>query len=121
LSDNLAQEYADSMWQSIYDDVNNGTPFGIREDEDGYGDAGEELTAYDYLQDALEIRYTVNSQRQYLGARILVGYGGPNVWIDTNTYALEVHWGSSSAKRYLSSQFIDALDVALEELWEMGA
>lgn len=119
MSDNLAQEYADSMWQSIRDDVEKGTPFGIREEDDGYGDAGEELTAYDYLQDVLDIRYTVNSAREYLGARILVGYGGPNVWIDTNTNALEVYWGQT-ATRYLPSEFIEQLDVALEELWDMG-
>lgn len=119
MSANLAQEYADRMWQDIRDNVENGTPFGIREEDDGYGDEGDELTAYDYLQDALDIRYTVNAAREYLGARILVGYGGPNVWIDTNTNALEVYWGQT-ATRYLPSEFIEQLDVALEELWDMG-
>jgi hypothetical protein len=119
MSDNLAQEYADSMWQGITDDLENGTPFGIREEDDGYGDAGEELTAYDYLQDVLDIKYTVNSAREYLGARICIGYGGPNVWIDTNTNALEVYWGQT-VTRYLRSEFINALDEALEELWDMG-
>jgi hypothetical protein len=119
MSDNLAQEYADSMWRAITDDLENGTVFGIREEDDAYGDAGEELTAYDYLQDALDIRYTVNAQREYLGARVLVAYGGPNVWIDTNTNALEVYWGNT-ATRYLRSEFINALDEALEELWDMG-
>lgn len=121
MSDNLAQEYADSMWQSIRDDVENGTPFGEDTDafENGETESPEELTAYDYLEDVLDIRYTVNSAREYLGARILVGYGGPNVWIDTNTNALEVYWGQT-ATRYLPSEFIEQLDVALEELWNMG-
>ena len=119
MSDNLAKEYADSIWQGINDDLENGTTFGIREEDDGYGDAGEELTAYDYLQDALDIKYTVNSAREYLGARVLITYGGPNTWIDTNTNALEVYWGDK-ATRYLPSGFINALDEALEELWNMG-
>ena len=121
MSDNLAQQYADSMWQSIRDDVEKGTPFGEDMDafENGETESPEELTAYDYLEDVLDIRYTVNSAREYLGARILVGYGGPNVWIDTNTNALEVYWGQT-ATRYLPSEFIDALDTALEELWDMG-
>lgn len=121
MSDNLAQQYADSMWQSIRDDVEKGTPFGEDTDafENGETESPQELTAYDYLQDVLDIRYTVNSAREYLGARILVGYGGPNVWIDTNTNALEVYWGQT-ATRYLPSEFIEQLDVALEELWNMG-
>ena len=121
MSDNLAQEYADSMWQSITDNLENGTPFGedMEAFENGETESPQELTAYDYLEDVLDIKYTVNSAREYCGARICIGWGGPNVWIDTNTNALEVYWGDT-ATRYLRSEFIDALDEALEELWNMG-
>jgi hypothetical protein len=49
-------------------------------------DCGEELgtmSGFDYLTDALDIEYIVNGSRELLGARVLVCFGGPNVWVDT--------------------------------------
>lgn len=120
MSDNLAEEYADSMASRIRQDTSDGYPFGKREDEvDDYSGEPVELSAYDWLEDALDIIYSVDADRSYRGARVCIGYGGPNVWVDTNTNALEVYWGGR-ATRYLPSQFIDYLDEALEELWNMG-
>jgi hypothetical protein len=117
---NLAKEYADSLVSEIRDNTREGYPFGKSEDEvDDYSGEPVELSAYDYLQDVLSIIYSVDADRSYRGARILIGYGGPNVWIDTNTNALEVYWGET-VTRYLPSEFIDYLDEALEELWNMG-
>jgi hypothetical protein len=111
MSDSLAIDYAESVAQGIRDNVNAGNVFGLDPD------TGEELNAYDYLQDALDIVYSVGGDRSYRGARILVGFGGPNVWVDTNTNALEVYWGDSVV-RYLPGEFIDQLDAALAEIWE---
>lgn len=116
----LAKDYAESVAQGIRDNVESGYPFGKDEEREQYGEPVE-LSAYDYLEDALDIVYSVDSQRNYRGARILVGFGGPNVYIDTNTSALEVYWGSDTATRYLPASFINELDNALQELWEMGA
>lgn len=85
----------------------------------GFGDElsydGEEMSAFDYLQDALDIEYIVNSKREYLGARVLVAFGGPNIWINTRTKKVEGYWWSESA----SASFDDGigLDDALETLW----
>lgn len=120
MSDKLAEEYAERMASEIRERTREGYPFGMSdEDTDDYSGEPEPLTAYDYLADVLNIIYSVDGDRSYRGARILIGYGGPNVWIDTNTNALEVYWGET-ATRYLPSQFIDHLDEALEELWNMG-
>lgn len=116
----LAKEHAESVAQGIRDNVESGYPFGKDEEREQYGEQAE-LSAYDYLEDALDIVYSVDSNRVYRGARVLVSWGGPNVYIDTNTNALEVYWGSDTATRYLPAAFIDALDEALLELWEMGA
>jgi hypothetical protein len=71
--------------------------------------------AFDYLQDALDIEYIVNSKREYLGARVLVAFGGPNIWINTRTKKVEGYWWNESA----SASFDDGIDLdsALEELW----
>lgn len=76
-----------------------------------------EFSAYDYLQDALDIEYIVNSKGEYLGARVLVAFGGPNTWINTRTGMVDGYWCSDSA----SVPFKDnlGLDDALAELWDI--
>jgi hypothetical protein len=74
-----------------------------------------EFSAFDYLEDALDIEYTFNSQGQYLGARVLVAFGGPNIWVNTRTGTVEGQWWGDSA----TASFTDSLglDDALRELW----
>jgi hypothetical protein len=53
---------------------------------------GDERSAFDYIKDALDIEYTISSAGDYLGARILVAFGGPNIWINTRTNVVEGYW-----------------------------
>jgi len=51
-----------------------------------------------YLQDALDINYLVSSDLKVMqGARILVAFGGPNIWVDTTKGLVEGYWGGDSA------------------------
>lgn len=86
----------------------------------GFGDDdlnydGEEMSAFDYLQDALDIEYIVNGKGEYLGARVLVAFGGPNIWINTRTGTVEGAWWSDRAEASFKDNI--GLDEALEELW----
>lgn len=77
---------------------------------------GEAMSGFDYLQDALDIQYIVNGKREYLGARVLVAFGGPNIWINTQTKTVEGYWwGDSFSATYQSDAF--DLDDCLETLW----
>jgi len=79
-------------------------------------DDGDECSAFDYLQDALDIEYIVASDRKtLLGARVLVAFGGPNIWVNTRTNTVEGHWWGESA----SATFEDSIGLqdALEELF----
>lgn len=86
---------------------------------EGFGDEvnddGEPLTAFDYLQDALDIEYIVSSRKEYLGARVLVAFGGPNIWVNTRTNQVEGYWWGDKA----TASFTDniGLDDALSELF----
>jgi hypothetical protein len=76
---------------------------------------GEPLSAFDYLQDALDIEYIVSSKKEYLGARVLVAFGGPNIWVNTRTKTVEGYWWGDKA----AASFDDGigLDDALEDLY----
>lgn len=75
---------------------------------------------FEYLEDALEIEYTMNSAGEYRGARVAITLGGPNAWIDTRAGELVVYWGSDTAREWLPGSFIEQLDNTLEEYFEMA-
>lgn len=102
---NHVQSIADNLTNPPWDEWNEGR------DIDNEG----EFSAFDYLQDALDIEYIVNGKGEYLGARVLVAFGGPNIWIDTRRFVVDGYWWSDKA----SAPFIDnlGLDDALSELW----
>lgn len=116
-----ADKYADEIVAQIEADTAKGTPFGVAEEDFGDLNEGDELTALDWLEDALDIQYTVGSQRNYIGARVLIAFGGPNAWVNTVTGYLEVAWWSAPTHRKLPIEFLQQLDAALEELWESGS
>ena len=72
--------------------------------------------AYDYLEDVLDIQYIISSDKKYLGARVLVAFGGPNIWINTQTKTVEGYWWNDTCH---ISYPIDSLglDEYLEELY----
>lgn len=114
IKENMAQDYAHSLSQTIWENVEAGVPFGRNED------TGEELTAYDWLEDTLDILYIVTSRRQYRGAQIQLTWGGPNAWLETDNKRIVTAWGSDRGVAYLPDAFLDQLDEALSELWEMN-
>lgn len=112
---NLAADYADSVAAGIADDVAKGYPFGYDEDRVNYGEEAE-LTAWDWLGDVLDIEYRVGSDGEYRSAKVLIGFGGPNVWVDTATCSLVVYWDTRE-ERDLPLSFCEELDDVLAEMW----
>lgn len=71
----------------------------------------------DYLSDVLDIEYYVASDRETInGARLLVAFGGPNIWIDTRFKRVEGYWWS---EKFIASYSHDeiGLDEAVETLF----
>lgn len=75
------------------------------------------ISGYDYLSDSLDIEYTISSNGEYLGARILVAFGGPNIWINTRSCKVEGYWWGDEA----TAGYTDEMDLhsTCEELWDM--
>lgn len=76
----------------------------------------DEQSAFDYLQDALDIQYIVDSKKEYLGTRILVTFGGPNIWINTQYNRVEGHWGSDESTWSYKDEL--GIDDACRDLFE---
>jgi hypothetical protein len=104
----MSKEIRDHVEQ-IIKNLENGFPDELGQDDEPY-------SAFDYLSDVLDIEYIVNSKKEYLGARVLVAFGGPNIWINTRTKQVEGYWWGDS---YIMSYYSDAMDLdsALSELY----
>lgn len=94
----------------------NGHDESWKADIDLDGRSIDEIDAYDYLSDVLDIEYIVTSKSEYLGARVLVAFGGPNIWINTRTKQVEGYWWGDKCIRSYEDQL--GLDEVLEEFWE---
>lgn len=117
--------------RSIADVIESGLPYSgecrecgeyVDEDNDGVcPECGHEhgiMDGYDYMSDALDIEYIVRADHTYLGARVQVTSGGPNIWIDTRTKTVEGHWWGETARASYSEDAM-GIDDALAEMWEM--
>lgn len=82
-------------------------------------DEAEQLTLYDYFENALDIEYTVRAHdKQITGCRIMVACGGPNVYVNTNSGKVELYWWNEYAECYMSRQAIDYINDFAQELFE---
>jgi hypothetical protein len=79
---------------------------GIDHEENGC-EPDDMISAFDWLQDALDMEFTISSDGEFLGARILVAFGGPNIWVDTRWNKVEGSWWTDSA----SAGFFDSMDI----------
>jgi hypothetical protein len=75
----------------------------------------EQLNLYDWAEDILDIEYRCNSRKEYGSVRILVAYGGPNIYIDTASESVELYWGTDRASYDIGRDTAAALDEWAEE------
>ncbi len=71
------------MCKNIADEITAGNPGGK-----------DSKTASAWMEDTYGIRYLVDQDKQYLGAKIMVAGGGPTIWVDTWTKEVEGYWGA---------------------------
>ena len=70
----------------------------------------EMVRFYDYFENALDIDYIVNSSKEYKACRIMVAFGGPNIYVNTWDRKVELYWWTDHAEFYLGSDVCDAID-----------
>lgn len=79
---------------------------------------GESSSLFDYFADALDVEYTIDSRGEYLGARVYVTLGGPNVWVDTRRGEVGGAWGTDRESVWLPSEICDEIDSIFCEAYE---
>lgn len=76
----------------------------------------EDVGAYEWLKDALDIRYIVGQDGKLISGQVLVAFGGPNIWVNFDDGEVVGYWGGDKVR----VPFTDNLGVedALEESYE---
>lgn len=69
----------------------------------------------DYFDDILDVNYLINSDMSYKAVKICVGWGGPNIYIDTESDRVVGYWGFKTAYYPLSYDTVCAIDAYWEE------
>lgn len=77
----------------------------------------EPQSLFDYFEDALDIEYRVGSDKEYRSCRILIAYGGPNIYIDTKSGKVELYWWNEEGEAFIDDEVIEAIDELMEELY----
>lgn len=79
------------------------------------GRAGE-AGAYEIIEDALDLEFTIDSHGRYRGSTALMAVGGPTIWIDTRTERVHGSWGADQ----MSRGYDDTVDLggALEDYYD---
>ena len=81
-------------------------------------DEFEQLDIYDFFEDVYDIEYRVGSDKALRSVQIMVAFGGPNIYIDTASKKVELHWWCDYAYYPLSSNAVAAIDEWAEELYQ---
>ena len=111
MKDNELFEYVKRIRDEL-EAVYNGTTDELNED-------GEPETMYDYFSDPLDYEYTINSRGEYIGVRVYITLGGPNVWVDTRRGEIAGAWGTDRADIWLPSEIAEEIDNIFSEYYEM--
>ena len=78
----------------------------------------EQLGIRDYMEDVLDIEYRVSGRMELRSVQIMVACGGPNIYIDTGSKAVELYWWADRACYPLDYDACAKVDAWAEELFE---
>ena len=71
----------------------------------------DDYNFYDYIaENVLDVTYIINGDKTYRAVELCIGFGGPNVYIDTRTQELQLYWGSNHETLPLPENVCDELD-----------
>ena len=77
----------------------------------------EVATIDDYFDDFYDVDYVVGSDKKYKACRVLVAYGGPNIYIDTWVQKVQLEWWGEHAETYIPDDLCEQIDDFFEMLY----
>lgn len=74
---------------------------------------------YDYFSstEIYDIEYTIGSDMQFRAVKLMVGCGGPNIYINTGTGSVQLFWWTEKAEYLFDLTTIDEINDYWEEIY----
>ena len=80
-------------------------------------DVLEVATIGDYFDDFYDIDYVIGSNKHYKACRVLVAFGGPNIYIDTWEKQVQLFWWSDTATADIPDELCDDINEFFEMIY----
>lgn len=78
----------------------------------------EAVSIYDYFtNDIFDIEYRISGNKEFKSVKIMIACGGPNIYIDTATKAVQLFWWSDFAEYPISYEAAEAVNEYFEDLY----
>lgn len=115
--DSIANGLSEGItWGDTYDETDLEW---LRAEHGDHLELTDHIRGFDYLEDVLDIHYIVNSdaERSFRSAKILVAFGGPNIWVCFDDLKVKGYWWGDYAEASFDGVFADEVLYALRELY----
>lgn len=83
-----------------------------------YDDDEESSFGYWFDSEVLSVEVTSDLGKQYICASVCLGFGGPNIYLNTRTGYIEGYWGGDSYEYPVDKEVSDYIDDRIAEMWE---
>lgn len=128
-------DWKQNEWERLKDEFLKEHPFTDPEDKEAYEsedeyvtdnigevddiDEPEQMSITDYINDNSlgDIRFEVDGKMELYGGKVLLAFGGPNVWLHDDE--IRGYWGCDTETWSLCSNARDALMEFFQEEWGM--
>ena len=74
----------------------------------------ESIDAYEWLEGALDIKYKIDSNGDCIGGEVLVCFGGPTVWVDTEAMLIRGYWWDDTCLMHYHEDPMDLNDAVID-------
>jgi len=79
----------------------------------------ETIDMREYFDDPLDVNYTCDREKKYMGVDICVAFGGPGIWVNTNDRKVLGAWGCDRVEICFSLQACEAIDEVFEDFFNL--
>lgn len=101
-------------WDELTDDERKA----YEENRDiGDEDQPHDASMFDYLAENYGVWYTLDWDKELVHGKVCVAFGGPNIYINTDTGKVELYWWLDRADAPMTDAAIEAVNDFLDELY----
>lgn len=77
---------------------------------------GEPCDLFDYLSDGLDYEFRIGLDGNLRSVKIMLAFGGPNIYLDTANGTVLGYWGCETAKARVSDEICTEIEAIFDDI-----